>query len=295
MPSPVGSPTSSQSVTQTVNGSHSFTIKGYSLAKGMGIGKHIASQSFTVGGYQWAIYFYPDGKNPEDNSTYVSVFVALASEGTEFRALFDLTLLDQSGRGKHKVHSHFDRSRERPLYAQVSGQYVVEFSTVIVLPILTWQSFHTEVVSKHNCAYAVCLQKYSQYSYGNCSIGFLWCYLFTNSFKKAASSSGSIQAGYCTAVFLSRSPRTYPKEKLWNSPMSPPAWSNSPVEGQGQETWCTTLNFPPDTVIGRSSQSKNGKISLEESTQKPMAELAATPGFTDRVIERADRIKARFE
>ncbi|GKV30500.1 hypothetical protein SLEP1_g39305 [Rubroshorea leprosula] len=83
MPSPVGSPTSCQSVTQTVNGPHSFTIKGYSLAKGMGIGKHIASESFTVGGYQWAIYFYPDGKNPEDNSTYVSVFVALAIEGTD--------------------------------------------------------------------------------------------------------------------------------------------------------------------------------------------------------------------
>ena len=29
----------------------------------MGIGKHIASETFTVGGYQWAIYFYPDGKN----------------------------------------------------------------------------------------------------------------------------------------------------------------------------------------------------------------------------------------
>ncbi|GLT43767.1 hypothetical protein SLA2020_176980 [Shorea laevis] len=33
------------------------------------------------------------------------------------------------------------------------------------------------------------------------------------------------------AEFLSRSPRTYPKEKLWNSPISPPAWSNSPVKG----------------------------------------------------------------
>ncbi|GLT65268.1 hypothetical protein SLA2020_377070 [Shorea laevis] len=120
MPSPAGSPTSSQSVTQTVNGSHSFTIKGYSLAKGMGIGKHIASESFTVGGYQWAIYFYPDGKNPEDNSTYVSVFVALASEGTDVRALFELTLLDQSGRGKHKVHSHFDRALE-------SGPYTLKY------------------------------------------------------------------------------------------------------------------------------------------------------------------------
>ncbi|KAF5937577.1 hypothetical protein HYC85_025083 [Camellia sinensis] len=114
------SPTSSRSVTETVNGSHRFVIQGYSLAKGMGIGKHIASDNFTVGGFQWAIYFYPDGKNPEDNSTYVSVFIALASEGTDVRALFELTLLDQSGKGKHKVHSHFDRSLE-------SGPYTLKY------------------------------------------------------------------------------------------------------------------------------------------------------------------------
>ncbi|KAK9129010.1 hypothetical protein Syun_017807 [Stephania yunnanensis] len=109
--------TSSRSVIETVNGSHKFVIHGYSLAKGMGIGKHIASERFTVGGYEWAIYFYPDGKNPEDNATYVSVFIALASEGTDVRALFELTLLDQSGKGKHKVHSHFERSLESGPYA----------------------------------------------------------------------------------------------------------------------------------------------------------------------------------
>ncbi|XP_042482147.1 BTB/POZ and MATH domain-containing protein 5-like isoform X1 [Macadamia integrifolia] len=114
------SPTSSLSVTETVNGSHKFVIQGYSLAKGMGIGKHIASDNFNVGGYEWAIYFYPDGKNPEDNSTYVSVFIALASEGTDVRALFELTLVDQSGKGKHKVHSHFDRSLE-------SGPYTLKY------------------------------------------------------------------------------------------------------------------------------------------------------------------------
>lgn len=107
----------SQSVTQTVNGSHSLTIRGYSLAKGMGVGKHIASESFSVGGYDWAIYFYPDGKNPEDNAAYVSVFIALASEGSDVRALFELTLLDQSDhRPKHKVHSHFDRSLDTGPY-----------------------------------------------------------------------------------------------------------------------------------------------------------------------------------
>ncbi|CAI9781345.1 unnamed protein product [Fraxinus pennsylvanica] len=119
-PNQLISPTSSRSVTETVNGSHHFLIQGYSLAKGMGIGKHIASDYFTVGGYQWAIYFYPDGKNPEDNNTYVSVFIALASEGTDVRALFELTLIDQSGKGKHKVHSHFDRSLE-------SGPYTLKY------------------------------------------------------------------------------------------------------------------------------------------------------------------------
>ncbi|GFY93868.1 hypothetical protein Acr_09g0003140 [Actinidia rufa] len=117
---PALSPTRSRSVTETVNGSHKLVIRGYSLAKGMGVGKHIASDTFSVGGYQWAIFFYPDGKNPEDNSMYVSVFIALASEGTNVRALFELTLLDQSGKGNHKVHSHFDRSLE-------SGPYTLKY------------------------------------------------------------------------------------------------------------------------------------------------------------------------
>ncbi|KAJ8765962.1 hypothetical protein K2173_020478 [Erythroxylum novogranatense] len=110
----------SKSINETVNGSHQFTIKGYSLAKGMGAGKCISSDIFTVAGYDWAIYFYPDGKNPEDSSMYVSVFIALASEGTDVRALFELTLVDQSGKGKHKVHSHFDRALE-------SGPYTLKY------------------------------------------------------------------------------------------------------------------------------------------------------------------------
>ncbi|CAK9135657.1 unnamed protein product [Ilex paraguariensis] len=110
----------SKSINETVNGSHHFTIRGYSLAKGMGPGKYISSDVFTVGGYDWAIYFYPDGKNIEDSSMYVSVFIALASEGTDVRALFELTLLDQSGKGKHKVHSHFDRALE-------SGPYTLKY------------------------------------------------------------------------------------------------------------------------------------------------------------------------
>lgn len=112
--------TSSTSVTETVRGSHQFKITGYSLSKGIGIGKYMASDVFSVGGYDWAIYFYPDGKSVEDNATYVSLFIALASDGTDVRALFELTLLDQSGKERHKVHSHFERTLE-------SGPYTLKY------------------------------------------------------------------------------------------------------------------------------------------------------------------------
>ncbi|GAB2216379.1 hypothetical protein Droror1_Dr00024152 [Drosera rotundifolia] len=107
----------SKSVHDTVNGTHVFVVKGYSLAKGLGAGRYISSDTFTVGGYDWAVYFYPDGKNPEDNAMYVSVFIALASDGIDVRALFKLEMKDQSGKGKDKVHSHFDRVKENGPYA----------------------------------------------------------------------------------------------------------------------------------------------------------------------------------
>ncbi|GAB4843479.1 BTB/POZ and MATH domain-containing protein 2 [Ancistrocladus abbreviatus] len=110
----------STSRTETIKGEHEFEISGYSLIKGMGIGKYINSDPFEVGGYQWAIYFYPDGKSMEDNGSHVSLFIALASEGTDVRALFGLTLLDQSGKEKHKVHSHFIRGLE-------SGPYTLKY------------------------------------------------------------------------------------------------------------------------------------------------------------------------
>ncbi|KAG6597474.1 BTB/POZ and MATH domain-containing protein 2, partial [Cucurbita argyrosperma subsp. sororia] len=112
--------TSSTARFETVNNSHDFKINGYSLNKGMGIGKYITSDTFVVGGYEWAIYFYPDGKSMEDSAAYVSIFIALVSDGADVRALFELTLLDQSGKGNHKVHSHFERRLE-------SGPYTLKY------------------------------------------------------------------------------------------------------------------------------------------------------------------------
>lgn len=94
----------STSVTEITDGSHQYTIKGYSLAKGMGPGMYMSSDAFNVGGYDWAIHFYPDGQSAMDNSAYVSVYVVLASkEAGDVKATYKLTLIDQSGRGKHVV------------------------------------------------------------------------------------------------------------------------------------------------------------------------------------------------
>lgn len=82
----------------------------------MGIGKYVTSEIFTVGGHSWAVYFYPDGKSAEDNGTYVSLFIALASDATDVRALFELSLMDQSGNERHKVHTHFGRVLETGPY-----------------------------------------------------------------------------------------------------------------------------------------------------------------------------------
>ncbi|CAM0902614.1 unnamed protein product [Alopecurus aequalis] len=53
--------TSSRCVTETFTGAHSFEVTGYSLLDGLGVGKHIDSSMFSVGGYDWKIRFYPDG------------------------------------------------------------------------------------------------------------------------------------------------------------------------------------------------------------------------------------------
>ncbi len=52
----------SKTITETIVGEHEHVIVGYSLLKGIGDGEPIASDRFVVGGHQWVLLFYPDGK-----------------------------------------------------------------------------------------------------------------------------------------------------------------------------------------------------------------------------------------
>ncbi|XP_020083324.1 BTB/POZ and MATH domain-containing protein 1-like isoform X3 [Ananas comosus] len=85
--------TSSVSVNEVVSGSHLFKITGYSLTKGIGVGEPIASAVFTVGGYDWAIEYYPDGCKADD-ADYISFFLALQSYHTDVQIYWAIKLLD---------------------------------------------------------------------------------------------------------------------------------------------------------------------------------------------------------
>ncbi|KAK4478004.1 hypothetical protein RD792_017269 [Penstemon davidsonii] len=95
--------TRSISKTVTIKGSHTLEIQGYSLTKGMGVGKYISSDTFSVGGHLWQIQFYPDGKYPK-GETFVSLFITLVSKKLvdDVRARFKYVLLDESGNHFHK-------------------------------------------------------------------------------------------------------------------------------------------------------------------------------------------------
>ncbi|KAK1437265.1 hypothetical protein QVD17_03054 [Tagetes erecta] len=109
--------TKSTSITDAEIGEHEHRFCDYSLSKGIGTGNYVASDTFMAGGYLWAIYFYPDGKYVGENCVYVSLFIVLVSEGSDVRALFELSVLDQSDKGRHIVRTHFGRRLDDGPYA----------------------------------------------------------------------------------------------------------------------------------------------------------------------------------
>ncbi|KAI3992431.1 hypothetical protein MKX01_022522 [Papaver californicum] len=107
---------SSQTIYETVKGSHEYNIRGYSLAKGMGVVKYTSSRTFTVGGHDWVIRFYPN-VGSKDNDEYICLYIDLLSPG-EVKAMFEFKLLDQSEKGVHKIHT-FEHKFNAPGYVGV--------------------------------------------------------------------------------------------------------------------------------------------------------------------------------
>ncbi|CAO2149795.1 unnamed protein product [Urochloa humidicola] len=80
-------------------GSHELTISGYSGTTGvLGVGKCISSITFTVGGQDWRIQYYPDGAD-EESADWISVYLKLMNPVSNGKVIaqFKFCLLDQMG------------------------------------------------------------------------------------------------------------------------------------------------------------------------------------------------------
>ncbi|CAM0942930.1 unnamed protein product [Alopecurus aequalis] len=94
---PVRVKTSSVCTTEAATGTHSFMVMNYSLLEGMGVGKFITSSTFSVGGQDWCICFYPDGDARAPG--YVSAFLCPSGDVPEtgVRVYYTLSLRMKDG------------------------------------------------------------------------------------------------------------------------------------------------------------------------------------------------------
>ncbi|KAJ1276442.1 hypothetical protein BS78_05G214800 [Paspalum vaginatum] len=81
-----------------VTGWHELKVEDYSETKGIGIGKYIRSSTFSVGGHEWYIRYYPDLCYEMDYSDWISLFLAIDYHGAK----------DDSVRARSKfcLHDH---------------------------------------------------------------------------------------------------------------------------------------------------------------------------------------------
>jgi speckle-type POZ protein len=87
-----GRTTSSRTI-EAHTGTHIFEIDDYSQKKGStGVGKLIRFSTFTVGGFNRSIAFYPNG-NYDVTRHYIIVFLELMSSNVELRAHYNIQFI----------------------------------------------------------------------------------------------------------------------------------------------------------------------------------------------------------
>ncbi|KAM0865816.1 hypothetical protein ACQ4PT_042998 [Festuca glaucescens] len=83
-------------VKSTASGSHLLQIDGYSVTKHVPVGTNFKSCPFTVGGYRWILYLFPNGDRT-DSVGFISVFLGLGDRIPRFvRLQLELSFVDET-------------------------------------------------------------------------------------------------------------------------------------------------------------------------------------------------------
>lgn len=139
IPFAMTSPTTSSSGGGTVSagltprvlgtGSHLFQMDGYSIAKRVPTGTGFKSTTFTVGGYRWVLYLYPNGAL--ENEGFMSVFLVLLEVVKNIiRLQFELSFIDEV---EKQDPAHI---RTRQVIDLISSNYGVGYHKFIALEAL---------------------------------------------------------------------------------------------------------------------------------------------------------------
>ncbi|KAL6760822.1 TRAF-like protein [Haematococcus lacustris] len=114
-------PSASYRQLDLVAGSHQYTISGFSLARALGCGTRLCSDLFEVAGQAFRLEVYPAGCTA-DTRSYVSAFLTTPGSLNPNHVLYEVAVIDQSGRDKHVVASRgAEAGRCRPLLSQCRG------------------------------------------------------------------------------------------------------------------------------------------------------------------------------
>ncbi|CAO2201041.1 unnamed protein product [Urochloa humidicola] len=80
---------------ETEQGKHVFEIFGYSKHRGMGNIEFISSGTFSVGGHDWSVLFFPDGYS-SSNRDDISACLRHLSKDAKVQASWEIRLVDQT-------------------------------------------------------------------------------------------------------------------------------------------------------------------------------------------------------
>uniref|UniRef100_A0A0A9EWD1 BTB domain-containing protein n=1 Tax=Arundo donax TaxID=35708 RepID=A0A0A9EWD1_ARUDO len=93
-PPPPSTTTTSTCTVGEARGTHLFHVSSYRLHEGLGAGRSVRSAPFSVGCYNWAVLFYPDGD--EKGEGCASMRIELLTKNTSARASCHFRLLNRA-------------------------------------------------------------------------------------------------------------------------------------------------------------------------------------------------------
>ncbi|TVU16208.1 hypothetical protein EJB05_39760, partial [Eragrostis curvula] len=109
--------TSSRCRTLGITATHNFEVTNFLLLDGMGIGKYVSSSTFSVGGCDWKLNFYPESEEKEEKESeaFASVWLCLVEGPAGTRVKFHINLFEKDFEVSRETGKRRRKEREETM------------------------------------------------------------------------------------------------------------------------------------------------------------------------------------